>query len=250
MAYIVNETRTLTTYKTMSIIYASHACRNPETAIEFCFFRFLRPLFTSISNPAVRAGDDQFDRPALMENTQGSRRFAVLLCAEDSEYMTERYGGYLDVFVNLLGEKGEVWDGYKVSAGEFPSEEEVEGYDGFVVTGSCSDADGEEPWILRLVGLLRRLHCRRKKVLGVCFGHQVIPTHAFLPKRFCREVIVVRYALDLVGWVFRTFNWLISDALGAFNVTLFNGVVNVVSLKSTFSRAFDRRLYILLGGSR
>lgn len=187
---------------------------------------------------------DQFDRPALMENTQGSRRFAVLLCAEDSEYMTERYGGYLDVFVNLLGEKGEVWDGYKVSAGEFPSEEEVEGYDGFVVTGSCSDADGEEPWILRLVGLLRRLHCRRKKVLGVCFGHQVIPTHAFLPKRFCREVIVVRYALDLVGWVFRTFNWMISDALGAFNVTLFNGVVNVVSLKSTFSRAFDRRLYI------
>lgn len=59
MAYIVNETRTLTTYKTMSIIYASHACRNPETAIEFCFFRFLRPLSTSISNPAVRAGEQE-----------------------------------------------------------------------------------------------------------------------------------------------------------------------------------------------
>lgn len=115
-----------------------------------------------------------------MEKIEG-RRFAVLLCADDSEYMTERYGGYFDLFVNLLGEKGEVWDGYKVSAGEFPSEEAVDVlYDGFVVTGSCSDADGDEPWILRLVGLLRRLHCRRKRVLGVCFGHQV-RTHASLP---------------------------------------------------------------------
>lgn len=101
-------------------------------------------------------------------------KFAVLLCAEDTEYVKKVYGGYLKVFMDLLEEEGEVWEVYRVSKGELPADDIVQIYDGFVVTGSCSDAHGDDAWINNLVDFLRRLHELRKKVLGICFGHQVL----------------------------------------------------------------------------
>ncbi|GMJ03474.1 hypothetical protein like AT2G23970 [Hibiscus trionum] len=41
------------------------------------------------------------------------KRFAVLLCAEDSDYVKKRYGGYYGVFVDMLAEEGETWDVFK-----------------------------------------------------------------------------------------------------------------------------------------
>ncbi|XP_068656762.1 gamma-glutamyl peptidase 5-like [Aristolochia californica] len=102
------------------------------------------------------------------------KRFAVLLCAEDSEYVKKKYGGYFEVFVGMLGEDGETWDRYRVANGEFPDEKEIDLYDGFVITGSCNDAHGNDVWILKLLALLKKLHSKKKKILGVCFGHQIL----------------------------------------------------------------------------
>ncbi|XP_058069425.1 gamma-glutamyl peptidase 5-like [Magnolia sinica] len=102
------------------------------------------------------------------------KRFAVLLCAEDSDYVKKKYGGYFGVFVSMLGEEGESWDVYRVSLGEFPEDGEIDGYDGFVVTGSCHDAHSNDSWICKLVNLLKRLDSMQKKVLGICFGHQIL----------------------------------------------------------------------------
>lgn len=104
----------------------------------------------------------------------GEKRFAVLLCAEDSEYVKKKYGGYFGVFVKMLAEEGEIWDMYRVAAGEFPDDEEIGNYDGFVITGSCNDAYGNDVWICRLLNLLKRLDSMKKKVLGICFGHQIV----------------------------------------------------------------------------
>ncbi|RVW91040.1 Gamma-glutamyl peptidase 5 [Vitis vinifera] len=100
------------------------------------------------------------------------KRFAVLLCAEDSEYVKKKYGGYYGVFVKMLGEEGEKWDVYRVALGQFPDDDEIGGYSGFVITGSCSDAHADELWICRLIDLLKKLDIMKKKVLGICFGHQ------------------------------------------------------------------------------
>ncbi|KAF5733375.1 putative glutamine amidotransferase [Tripterygium wilfordii] len=102
------------------------------------------------------------------------KRYAVLLCAEDSEYVKKMYGGYFGVFRKMLAEEGERWDVYRVACGEFPSDEEVEAYEGFVITGSCNDAHGNDVWIHRLLALLKRLDFMKKKVLGICFGHQIL----------------------------------------------------------------------------
>lgn len=101
------------------------------------------------------------------------KKFAVLLCAEDSEYVKKKYGGYFGVFVRMLAEEGETWDMYRVAAGQFPEDDEIGEYDGFVITGSCNDAHGNDIWICKLLNLLKKLDSMKKKVLGICFGHQV-----------------------------------------------------------------------------
>ncbi|XP_020095971.1 gamma-glutamyl peptidase 5-like, partial [Ananas comosus] len=107
---------------------------------------------------------------------------------EEPEHVRRAHGGYFGVFAKLLGdhnngaeddgeeeeEEGEVWVAYRAARGELPQEEEEEGYDGFVVTGSCSDAHGDDPWITDLVRFLQKLIACRKKVLGICFGHQIL----------------------------------------------------------------------------
>ncbi|XP_076958841.1 gamma-glutamyl peptidase 5-like [Bidens hawaiensis] len=102
------------------------------------------------------------------------KRFAVLLCAEDSEYVKKRYGGYFGVFVRMLAEDGEVWDVFRVCTGQFPTDEQIGLYEGFVITGSCNDAHGNDAWICNLLVLLKKLDAMTKKVLGICFGHQIL----------------------------------------------------------------------------
>lgn len=101
------------------------------------------------------------------------KRFAVLLCAEDSDYV-KRYGGYYGVFVEMLAEDGEAWEVFKVANGEFPDDDEIANFDGFVITGSCNDAHGNDVWICKLIALLKKLDSLNKKVLGICFGHQIL----------------------------------------------------------------------------
>ncbi|KAL2939855.1 Gamma-glutamyl peptidase 3 [Bienertia sinuspersici] len=102
------------------------------------------------------------------------RRYALLLAAHDSEYAKEVYGGYFNVFMAAFEEEDETWDLYRVVEGEFPNMDELESYDGFVISGSPFDAYGNEYWILKLCLILQTLDAMQKKVLGICFGHQVL----------------------------------------------------------------------------
>lgn len=103
----------------------------------------------------------------------GGLKFAVLLCADDSDYVKKLYGGYYGVFVRMLKEEGESWDIFRVARGDFPADDQIGDYEGFVITGSCNDAHGNDLWISKLLTLLKKLDAMKKKVLGICFGHQV-----------------------------------------------------------------------------
>lgn len=108
---------------------------------------------------------------------RSSRRYALLLAAQDSEYVLKAYGGYFNVFVSAFGggecKEEEAWDMFRAVDGELPAAEALAGYDGFVISGSPHDAYADELWILRLCLLVRDLVAARKRVLGICFGHQV-----------------------------------------------------------------------------
>ncbi|KAK1402080.1 gamma-glutamyl peptidase 5-like [Heracleum sosnowskyi] len=104
----------------------------------------------------------------------GGKRFGILLCANDSDYVKKKYGGYYGVFVEMLAEEGETWDVYRVANGELPSDDVIGLYDGFVITGSCNDAYGNDIWICNLLNLLQKLVAMKKQLLGICFGHQIL----------------------------------------------------------------------------
>lgn len=101
------------------------------------------------------------------------KRYALFLAAKDSDYVLKVYGGYFNVFVAAFGEEGERWDLFRVVEGDFPDFNELHKYDGFVISGSPYDAYGNDNWIVKLCFMLQTLDAMQKKVLGICFGHQV-----------------------------------------------------------------------------
>lgn len=62
--------------------------------------------------------------------------------------------------------------GYDVAMGEFP--ETVDTCDGYVITGSPNGVYDEAPWIADLMQFIRDCYAAEKKLVGICFGHQVL----------------------------------------------------------------------------
>jgi len=85
------------------------------------------------------------------------------------------FGEYPDMFIRLLqadpSVSFSVWD---VEEGCHPSESEIDAVDGFIITGSKSSVYDDKQWIRDLEALIQRLHAERKKMVGICFGHQII----------------------------------------------------------------------------
>lgn len=104
----------------------------------------------------------------------GSRPYAILLAGNATEYIRKVYGSLACLFETMLSDPGETWHTYHVMDGKFPSDVDIHKYEGFVITGSRHDAHGSEPWVLELCELIRKLHKEKVKLLGICFGHQVI----------------------------------------------------------------------------
>ncbi|KAG7571951.1 Glutamine amidotransferase [Arabidopsis suecica] len=102
------------------------------------------------------------------------KRFALFLATSDSTFVKKTYGGYFNVFVSTFGEDGEQWDLFRVIDGEFPNDKDLDKYDGFVISGSLHDAFGDDDWIVKLCSLCQKLDDMKKKVLGICFGHQIL----------------------------------------------------------------------------
>ncbi|XP_042515355.1 gamma-glutamyl peptidase 5-like [Macadamia integrifolia] len=109
-----------------------------------------------------------------MEGVGDQKRYALLMAARDSDYVKKVYSGYFNVFKNAFADEGETWEMFSVVDGVFPDMDELHKYDGFVISGSPYDAYGNDPWVLKLCSMLQKLDFMGKKVLGICFGHQVL----------------------------------------------------------------------------
>ncbi len=95
---------------------------------------------------------------------------------------------------------------FNVIDGEYP--EHIDACDGYLITGSKSDSFANDPWIVALRDYIRQLHQHHKKMVGICFGHQII-AHALggLAERsdkgwgvgvyqaqFCADTPIARFA--------------------------------------------------------
>ncbi|MCY3540997.1 MAG: hypothetical protein OXH31_03705 [Gammaproteobacteria bacterium] len=59
-------------------------------------------------------------------------------------------------------------------AREYRYPENLDECDGYLITGSRFCAFSDTPWIQRLIDFVRLLDRERKKLIGICFGHQCI----------------------------------------------------------------------------
>ncbi|KAF9996834.1 hypothetical protein BGZ65_007584 [Modicella reniformis] len=121
-----------------------------------------------------------------------SIRVAVLVCGAPAPVVAEKYGEYPFMFKNLLQlgldhlkEQNAIdKDTVLISEG-FDVRDSDSGpvypknpydWDAILITGSAADVFDDIPWIKQLVKYVKELSTDNKapKVVGICFGHQVI----------------------------------------------------------------------------
>ncbi|MFT4823971.1 MAG: GMP synthase-like glutamine amidotransferase [Halioglobus sp.] len=86
----------------------------------------------------------------------------------------EQFGEYPDMFVTLLQRADPSLEciTYDVQSGVFPAD--IDEVDAYLITGSKASVYDDSPWIPPLIEFVRQLHAQKKKVVGICFGHQLI----------------------------------------------------------------------------
>lgn len=112
----------------------------------------------------------------MASSAPGGRRgakYCVLVAGDPHPQVVEKHGDFAKRFELLLAEEGERWDSFRIFDGE-ACPKNLEEYDALVVTGSKFDAWGDEEWIMCLMDELKRCNDRKQRVLGICFGHQVL----------------------------------------------------------------------------
>ena len=84
------------------------------------------------------------------------------------------YGEYPDMFTRLLSAEDDAltFTTWNVEVGELPNG--VEAARGFLITGSKSSVYDDKAWIRALEDFVRECHAARRKVIGICFGHQLV----------------------------------------------------------------------------
>jgi GMP synthase-like glutamine amidotransferase len=95
---------------------------------------------------------------------------AILVTGGPPAGLAERFGRYDAMFERLLG-PGFTAASYDVQAGELPAEPDA--HAACLITGSPAGVYDPLPWIAPLEAFLREAK-GRTKLVGICFGHQVM----------------------------------------------------------------------------
>ena len=84
------------------------------------------------------------------------------------------FGEYPDMFAALLEQADPSLEFvvYDVEKGQYP--DDIEEVDAYLITGSKSSVYDDKPWIAGLMDFVQELDRRRKKLVGICFGHQLV----------------------------------------------------------------------------
>lgn len=100
------------------------------------------------------------------------------LCILDNDYLDpavapiyQSYGAMTERLLRDAGATGQI-DLFNTMQGHYPAS--FDAYDAVLLTGSRADAFSQEPWVLALRQKVEQLLQAKKKLIGICFGHQLI----------------------------------------------------------------------------
>ena len=88
--------------------------------------------------------------------------------------LVDQYQGYGRMFQRLFAQQplAAQFEVFNVVQGDYPAAGER--YDAYLVTGSKADSFGSDPWIQTLKTFLLERYENGDKLLGICFGHQLL----------------------------------------------------------------------------
>ena len=101
-------------------------------------------------------------------------KIGILQCDSVLEALQPEFGDYPEMFADRLIAVAAEWQfmNYAVHQSEFP--QSLDECDGYITTGSRHSVYDDIPWIERLEEFVRDLNGAQKKLVGICFGHQLI----------------------------------------------------------------------------
>jgi GMP synthase-like glutamine amidotransferase len=87
--------------------------------------------------------------------------------------LAEQFGEYPEMFARLLDLDPTLeLVSFDVINGEYPAD--IDDVDAYLITGSKTSVYDDEDWIKPLMSFVRELDFAKKKLVGICFGHQLI----------------------------------------------------------------------------
>ncbi|MDR3237100.1 MAG: hypothetical protein LBT84_01190 [Spirochaetia bacterium] len=97
-----------------------------------------------------------------------------LLCDDFKNELTRDVPSYESLFFTLFDQisPGAVFKIFDVRKNEYPSN--IEQDELCLIPGSHAGAYEKHQWVQRLLDFVKQAHSRKAKLLGVCFGHQLI----------------------------------------------------------------------------
>jgi len=101
-------------------------------------------------------------------------RVAILECDKVAEKFQSQFGQYSEMIRHMFATTGSTFDFdvYNCQQGDYPPN--LDRYDFFITTGSRAAAYAHETWIRQLIKFVHLLDDKRKILIGICFGHQVM----------------------------------------------------------------------------
>lgn len=98
----------------------------------------------------------------------------LLLCDDIEAADQADYGTYTQMFENALEADEHGWAITPLRCFEGQSLPDPNDFDGYIISGSRCSVYDDIPWIHNLMGFVRECWNRDSKVVGICFGHQLI----------------------------------------------------------------------------
>ena len=111
-----------------------------------------------------------------MNPTDSAPTFKVCILDNDNldPAVAGTYVSYGAMTETMFAAAGVPWqfERFNTTRGEYP--DSFDAYDAVLLTGSKADSFSDEPWVRTLRERTTELLRQRKKLLGICFGHQLI----------------------------------------------------------------------------
>ncbi|PPC75129.1 GMP synthase [Pokkaliibacter plantistimulans] len=101
-------------------------------------------------------------------------KIGILQCDDVNEKLQPRHGNYPEMFMALLREQDPAltFQTYRAMEGELPAHPDE--CDAYITTGSRHGVNDGFDWIADLEHLVRQLYEANKRLVGICFGHQLM----------------------------------------------------------------------------